>query len=162
MLDPITMWHQAAKKAQVTLEENPENAFVWFNLGTSLSELAAYSGDATHYTDAAASFDRAREIGLPFRMLWYQFQPYEAYLASGRLEEVFTLADAILSTDGGRHVEETYLYKGRALLASGDKEGAANAYHKALDLNSGFLLAKQAASSLSLGAPDSSSQENTG
>jgi hypothetical protein len=162
LLDPITMWHQAAKKAQVTLEENPENAFVWFNLGTSLSELAAYSGDATHYTDAAASFDRAREIGLPFRMLWYQFQPYEAYLASGRLEEVFTLADAILSTDGGRHVEETYLYEGRALLASGDKEGAAIAYQKALDLNSGFLLAKQAASSLSLDAPDSSLQENTG
>lgn len=162
LLDPITMWHQAAKNAQVVLEKKPENAFTWFNLGTSLSELAALSGDATYYTDAAASFDRAREIGLPFRMLWYQFQPYEAYLASGRLEEVFTLVDAILSTDGGRHVEETYYYKGRAQLASGDREGAANSYQKALDLNSGFLLAKQAVSSLRLGAPDSSSHENTG
>jgi tetratricopeptide (TPR) repeat protein len=161
LLDPITMWHQSAKNAQASLEKNPENAFTWFNLGSSLSELAALSGDATYYIDAAASFDRAREIGLPFRMLWYQFQPYEAYLASGRLEEVFTLTDATLSTDGGHHVEEAFFYKGKAMLASGDKEGAAIAYQEALDLNPGYLLAKQAVSSLSLDVPDSLSQENT-
>ena len=37
---------------------------------------------------AASAFDEARRIGLPYRMLWYQFGPFEAYLRVGRYQDV--------------------------------------------------------------------------
>jgi hypothetical protein len=94
MLDPGQMWQQAALNAQAQLESEPQNPFHWFNLGTNLTELALLTGQQDYFRSAAAAFDRAREIGLPFRMLWYQFRPYEAYLAVGRFEDVATLTAA--------------------------------------------------------------------
>ncbi len=81
-------------------------------------------------------------------MLWYQFEPYAAYLATGRLEDVRVLSDAILSDSGGRDVEETYLYQGHALLAAGDAAGAERAYRRALKLNPNYEEAEMALASL--------------
>jgi hypothetical protein len=144
MIEPLQMWQQAAVNAQQQLENEPENPFIWFNLGTNLTELAEVTGDTNYYQSAAAAYDRAREIGLPFRMLWYQFQPYEAYLAVGRFDDVTTLTNAVLSTSGGDDVEETYLYQGLMRLAMGNIEGAVASYQEAVRLNSGYDAAVQA------------------
>lgn len=133
--DPALMWQRAAQRAQETIEAEPANAFAWFNLGSSLTRLGDLSGEAAFYTEAAAAFDEARHIGLPWRMLWYQFEPYAAYLESGRLEDVLTLTDAQLSTGGGWSVEEAHLYRGRALLAQGKETAAEEAYRRAAELN---------------------------
>ncbi len=143
-LDPFMMWQQAALKAQSRLETEPNNAFIWFNLGTNLTQLAKLTGDGEYYVGAVAAFDRAREIGLPFRMLWYQFQAYEAYLAVGRFEDVSTLTNAVLSTSGGLDVEETFLYQGHLRKAQGDIEGATSSYREALRLNPNYTAAKVA------------------
>ncbi|RIK17073.1 MAG: hypothetical protein DCC51_12895, partial [Anaerolineae bacterium] len=76
------MWNAAAGKARATLALAPDDPFAWFNLGSSLTELARLD-DAALFEGAAAAFDQARLLGLPPRMLWYQFGPYEAYLAGG-------------------------------------------------------------------------------
>ncbi|NKQ34982.1 MAG: tetratricopeptide repeat protein [Chloroflexi bacterium] len=148
MLDPLTMWRETAVRAKNDIEANPENAFAWFNLGTSLTRLGKLTNDASYYTNAAAAFDQARTLGLPWRMLWYQFQPYEAYLANGRAADVLILAQATLDSGGGQFVEETWLYRGRAYQQQGDSARAAANYRRALELKPGWPEAQAALDSL--------------
>lgn len=148
LTDPILMWQSAALTAQQSLESDAENAFAWFNLGASLTHLGELTGHDDYFDNAALAFDRARQIGLPWRMLWYQFEPYVAYLAVGRLDDVRVLSGAILSDSGGRDVEESHLYQGHALLAAGDAVGAERSYRRALTLNPNYEEAKLALASL--------------
>jgi hypothetical protein len=148
MLEPTTMWQNVALAAHTATGEQPDNAFAWFNLGSSLTRLGELTGNSEYFQMAAASFDRSREIGLPPRMLWYQFEPYRAYLEAGRTDEVFVLTDAILAYEGGRGVEETYYYRGLALLANGDRDGARNAFRRAVQLNANYIPPQEALSSL--------------
>ncbi|MFZ1396646.1 MAG: C39 family peptidase [Candidatus Promineifilaceae bacterium] len=133
--DPVAMWQFTAVSNQTRTVTQPDNPFVWFNLGSSLTHLAQLTNDESLYASAAAAFDQARTIGLPWRMLWYQFEPYEAYLANGRTADVFDLSDAILSNEGGQNVEETYLYRSYAYTALGDAANAQTALTTALELN---------------------------
>jgi tetratricopeptide (TPR) repeat protein len=148
MLDPITMWRNAADRARAETEAEPDNPFAWFNLGTNLTRLGERTGEQGYYQQGAAAFDRAREIGLPPRMMWYQFRPYMAYMRVGRFDDMIALADGVLASEGGRYVEETFLYKGHALAYKGDIAGARAAYHQALTVNENFYPAQWALDSL--------------
>ncbi len=132
--DAAAMWARAAERARTAARQQPDDPFAWFNLGASLTALAGL-GDAALNDGAAAAFDEARRLGLPARMLWYQFAPYEAYLATGRHADVLALAEATLGNQGGQNVEETYYYQGLALRAAGDEEGARAALARAAELN---------------------------
>lgn len=149
MLQPLKMWEESAKKAQEEVRRDPENSFAWFNLGTSLTRLGELTGTTEFYENGAAAFDQARTIGLPPRMLWYEFRPYLAYMKVGRYDDMIAIADTILATQGGQNVEETFLYKGHALLFQGDVSGAITAYKRALELNENFYPAEIALESLS-------------
>ncbi|UCG24197.1 MAG: C39 family peptidase [Chloroflexota bacterium] len=149
LLQPMQMWLKAAERAQAELENDPDNAFIWFNLGTSLTRLGELTGSPEYYESGAAAFDQALAIGLPPRMLWYEFRPYLAYMKVGRYEDMITLAEAVLATQGGQNVEETYLYQGHALLFQGDVAAAAAAYKRALQLNQNFYPAEIALQSIS-------------
>lgn len=142
--DPVIMWQNAAQTAQTETNARPDDAFAWFNLGASLTQLGQLTDQAEFYENAAAAFDRARTIGLPRRMLWYQFQPYVAYLAVGRHEDVLALATATEVSEGGRNVEETFLYVGQAYLAAGNISQAKIAYNQAIKLNPNFAAARLA------------------
>lgn len=142
LLDPFTMWTKTAERAQNELKTEPESAFIQFNLGSALTRLGELTGEAQYYAAGAQAFDKAREIGLPPRMLWYQFRPYYAYLRVGRTQDVIDLADATLATQGGRNVEETYWHKGHALAEQGDVVGAREAYAQALEVNPNFYPAQ--------------------
>lgn len=150
--DAQRMWQNAASRAQAEIEREPENAFAWFNLGSSLTELGRLADEPAPYNaQATAAFDQARTLGLPFRMLWYQFTPYEAYLGAGRLEDVLALAEATISTEGGQTIEETYLYQGRVWEQQGDVEAARAAYSRAISLNPRFAAAAAALAALNGG-----------
>jgi hypothetical protein len=135
LTDRETMWRQAAAIAQAEIDQDPGNAFAWFNLGTSLTELAMMLGEADYYTSAATAFDRSRTIGLPPRMLWYQHRPLMAYYRVGRYDDVMSLVDTTLATAGGQNVEELYWYKGHVHLARGERALARAAYQRVLQLN---------------------------
>jgi tetratricopeptide (TPR) repeat protein len=135
LADQTAMWQQTAVRNQQLTTTQPDNPYAWFNLGSSLTHLAHLRNDDTLYASAAAAFDQARTVGLPWRMLWYQFEPYEAYLMNGRTDDIFTLSDAILSTEGGQNVEETFLYRSFAYAALGDEANAEAALTIALELN---------------------------
>jgi len=145
--DAATMWAAAVDAARAAARARPDDPFAWFNLGSGLTALAG-PGDAALMAGAAAAFDRARQLGLPPRMLWYQFAPYEAYLAAGRAGDVLTLTAVTLENQGGRNVEETYLYQGLALLATGDAAGARAALARAVELNAASPTGKAAQAAL--------------
>jgi tetratricopeptide (TPR) repeat protein len=138
-MDPTVNFWNALSIAIDEVNENPQDAFAWFNLGTSYAQVG-------YYQDAAGSYDQARLLGLPWRMLWYQFGPYQAYLQVGRYDEVLALAEAALATTV--EVEETFYYKGLALQAQGDMAGARDAYQQAVDFNPNYVDAIQALAAL--------------
>jgi len=130
-------WRGAADVARQEAADDPNNAFAWFNLGTALT----MTGD---YGTAARAFDQARTIGLPWRMLWYQFAPYEAYYQTSRLDDVLALAEATLRTTP--YVEETYYYMGRVYETRGELTKAQEQYELALRYNENFETAEAALS----------------
>ena len=148
MLESANMWQMAAEKAQSEIEQNPENAFAWFNLGTNLTRLGELTGDILYYENGTAAFDQARTLGIPPRIVWYQFRPYIAYMKVGRYQDMLDLAEITLGTQGGRNVEEAYLYKGHALVLTGNGPEAVQAYTQALQLNENFYPAQWALDSI--------------
>jgi tetratricopeptide (TPR) repeat protein len=83
-------------------------------------------------------------------MLWYQFGPFEAYLAVGRYQDVIDLARANLDMVGNQ--EESWYYLGRARQALGDLEAARQCYAQALEYHPRFSPVLQALVELGLGA----------
>jgi tetratricopeptide (TPR) repeat protein len=88
------------------------------------------------------AFDQARAIGLPWRMLWYQFGPYEAYFQVGRYEDIVLLADVTLKDRP--YFEESYYYKGLALQALGRLDEARSNLERAIAFNPRFTPAATA------------------
>lgn len=133
--DEEVMWRRALQASQETAKERPEDPFAWFNLGTSLVA-------AKEFERAARAYDQARTIGLPWRMLWYQFGPFEAYYHAGRHEELISLARATL--DVTQHIEEVHYWLGMGLLETGDVEGARKALRRALKQRPDYAEAAEA------------------
>jgi tetratricopeptide (TPR) repeat protein len=133
--DRARMYEQALLTAQTEAKHNPVDAFVWFNIGTNYARL----GEPAL---AASAFDEARRLGLPYRMLWYQFDVFETYLATGRYQELIELTTATLKATGG--LEELYYYRGLARLAINQAEAATQDFQAALAYNPHFDLAAEA------------------
>jgi tetratricopeptide (TPR) repeat protein len=123
--DPVRAAEIALDAAQAEALANRRDVFAWFNMGTSLTRLGRYD-------EAAAAFDKARSEGaLPWRMIWYQFGPFEAYFNTQRYDDVLALVNINL-TNGAQYVEETHYWHGRVLEARGDLAGARQAFNQAL------------------------------
>jgi tetratricopeptide (TPR) repeat protein len=134
-MDDATMYQNALARAQAELAANDQDAFGWFNLGTNYAALQMFN-------ESVAAYDQARRIGLPWRMTWYQFGWFEAYLAANRLDDVIALADVTLKNDP--YAEEMYYYKGLVFQKRGDANAARGQFELALKHNPNFARAKQA------------------
>jgi tetratricopeptide (TPR) repeat protein len=134
-LDDATMWVGSLAIAQQEAAANPNDPFAWFNLGTSYVALQ-------DWPNAAAAYDHARQLGLPWRMTWYQFGWFEAYLRAGRYDDVLALADATIKVTP--NIEEMFYYKGRTLQALGNFDAARSQFELALKYNPKFEPARQA------------------
>lgn len=140
----LTMWQHAEQIARQELATNPDDVFTWFNLGVALTRLGevSTSGNQQYYTEATQAFDRAREIGLPPRALYYEHRPLMAYYKTGRIDDVLELTDSLLNDAGGKWVEEVQWYRGHALAATGELQAAQEAYQAALEVNPNFYPAQ--------------------
>lgn len=119
---------------------DPQNPFVWFNVGASLARLERYD-------EAQHAFDEATRLRLPFRMLWYQFYSFETYFNVGRYDDVLGLVNSNL-TNGGNYVEETYYWQGRVFAARGQTSDARAAFQRAIGRNPSFAAAQDALNEL--------------
>ncbi|MFN8496936.1 MAG: C39 family peptidase [Anaerolineae bacterium] len=137
--DEQAMWQRSLAGAQSDVAQDQNDKFAWFNLGTSLEGLGKHP-------EAARAYDQARRLDLPWRMLWYQFGPFEAYMAVGRYQDVLSLADANLKS--ANNLEESYFYRGKALQAMGQTAEARKSFEQAVKLNTNFQRAKDALSQL--------------
>lgn len=128
-MDDGIMWQKSLTRTQAELNLNADDPFLWFNLGTIYNEFGEYER-------AATAFDQARAIGLPWRMLWYQFGPYEAYYQVGRTEDVLLLTEVTLKDRP--YFEESYYYQGLAQEALGDVAAAHDSFQNAANFNPRF------------------------
>ncbi len=124
-MSEATMWQNSLQRFQTEIQERPDDPFAWFNLGTTLVAMGQFE-------QAATAYDQARTIGLPWRMLWYQFGPFQAYYETGRHQELISLADSTIASGG--EIEEIYFWKGKALAALNDLASARQAWRRALEL----------------------------
>jgi tetratricopeptide (TPR) repeat protein len=127
--------YNALVQATAAAQADGNNAFAWFNVGTNYVAL----GD---YPKAAAAYDNARNLGLPWRMMWYQFGPFIAYNEVGRYQDMIDLAQANLNDGGGQYVEETFYYGGLAREGLGENERAISNYQGAIAFNPNFTPAR--------------------
>ena len=134
-MDPETRYRNALAAAQAEIEADPEDRYAWFNAGTNFLGLGQVE-------QAVRAYDRARTLQLPWRMLWYQFGPFEAYLRAGRYQDVIELADANLRTT--QNLEESYHCRALARRALGDEAGARQDLEAALRYNPAFQQADEA------------------
>ncbi|NDJ60355.1 MAG: hypothetical protein GYB67_04470 [Chloroflexi bacterium] len=139
--DETQNYRNALAQAQTEATANPNDAYAWFNLGTNFVGLGMYE-------QAATAYDHARGLGLPWRMMWYQFGPFEAYLNVARYDEVIALAQSNLNDGGGQWVEETFYYAGLARAAMGEPGRAIANLDQAIFLNANFTAAREARDSL--------------
>lgn len=125
--------------SELEAQQQPDNAYAWFNLGMNQVYLADYVG-------AAQSFDQARVIGLPMRMLRYQFGPFRSYYETNRLEDMEQLIDyALVITPNS---EDVLLWRGWLLQKQGDRAGMLQQFNLAREANPNSIYVDLAFSSI--------------
>ena len=119
----------ALEAAQSEIEQNPQDPYGWFNLGTNLVYFERYG-------EASQAFDNALSLGLPWRFTRYQFGPYIAYFNQGRFQDVVDLAEATLFRT--YKAEESLLWRGWANFRLGDLNSAVVDWREALQYNPNY------------------------
>ncbi|MBN2146427.1 MAG: C39 family peptidase [Anaerolineales bacterium] len=127
--DPDANRQHALDVAKAETEANPSDAYAWFNLGSN----HVYFGN---YGEAATAYDKAREIGLPQRMLRYQFGPFFAYFHSGQMDDLMVLTEYALQITPNS--EEALLWHGWGLYRSGKEQEAIANWREALVANPNY------------------------
>jgi tetratricopeptide (TPR) repeat protein len=100
------------------------NPFAWFNMGTNLVYFE-------RYREAIDAYDTARQLGLPQRMLRYQFGPFLAYFHGSRNDELLALTEYALGVTPNS--EEALLWRGWALYRAGKSQEAMDHFNQALE-----------------------------
>jgi tetratricopeptide (TPR) repeat protein len=138
-MNPQRQDQLALEIAQRETQNQPNNAFAWFNLGTQQlrqgsAVAAARSFDRSRALPANRRYDPSRPANVvnnwPWRMMWYQFGPYEAYFKTGRYADVLTLANDVLRRVNDH--EESYYWRGKVRQAQGNLAGARADFQAAL------------------------------
>lgn len=128
--DEVVNRQNALAVAHSETQADPENPFAWFNLGSNLVYF-------DEYAEAADAYDRARELGLPQRMLRYQFGPFFAYFNLNRNEDLLVLTEYALKRTPNS--EEALLWHGWALYRDGNKLDALLEFQKAVEARPGYF-----------------------
>lgn len=125
----------ALKVAQQETRSTPRNAYAWFNLGSTLTRLNSPKA-------AVKAFQQAEHLGLPERMLWYQFEPFQVYARTQKPQKVLQLAAQVMK--GAPDHEEALYWRGKALLQQKKQASARRSFQQALRYRPTFMLAQEA------------------
>ncbi|MBK5109252.1 MAG: C39 family peptidase, partial [Anaerolineales bacterium] len=117
---------KALELAETQTETDPQNPFTWFNLGSNLVYFERFQ-------EAAQAYDTARQLGLPQRMLRYQFGPFFAYFFGERNDDLLVLTEYALQRTPNS--EETLLWHGWGKYRAGDTQAAISDFQAALAEN---------------------------
>ena len=134
-VDPAYGYSTALEQARTEATRDRTDKWAWFNMGTAYVALKDYA-------NAALAYDQALKLGLPFRMQWYQFGPYEAYFYTGRYTDVLAYATASIANTP--YVEEAYFWQGMVYAAQGDGKAAVDKFNQTLKYDKNFFPAQDA------------------
>jgi tetratricopeptide (TPR) repeat protein len=119
----------ALEIAKTEIQNDPEDAFAWFNLGSNLVYFERYS-------EAAEVYDTVRQLGVPQRMWRYQFSPFLAYFHAERTDDLLALTEYALKIT--EISEEALLWRGWGRVRSGDVASAIADFRAALSVNPNY------------------------
>ena len=138
--DPVYNFEYAAQKAanEAAVLSGRDLFFAWFNQGTNLIALQEYNEAAAAYDRAFSVYASLPETERPWRTLWYQIGPYEAYYQTGRYQDVVNLANTTLSFLREPVLEESLYWRGMAKEQLGDLNGAIADLEKSIAMNANF------------------------
>lgn len=127
--DEEKAWEKAVEFAKSQLAENPANIDAQFNVSVAYYK----TGD---YQKSVEAFEKV-ESRLPFRTLWYQIEPIEAYYELGQYDRVFAITDKVLQNQN-RAFSELYFIRGKIYQNQGNLEAAKQEFDKAVLYNQNF------------------------
>ncbi len=133
-LDIKKSWGKAVNNSREELESNPDDIYARFNLSVALY----HTGDLQN---AVSEFEMV-EDKLPFRTLWYQTEPIQAYFELGDYQRVFNLTDRIFNNQN-RAFSELYIIRGEIFKKQGNIEAAKREFEKAVYYNQNLKSAQQ-------------------
>jgi tetratricopeptide (TPR) repeat protein len=154
-LDETTSYQLAAQKAldEITRLQERDLFFAWFDLGTSQVGLADYGAAAQAYDKAFEIYQSLPEDLRPYRLMWYQVGPYQAYYNTGRYQDVINLANTTFTWASKPVLEESYYWRGMAYLALGISNQAIADLKKAAALNPNYELPRLELARLGIALP---------
>lgn len=128
-------WQKAVNLSNKLLESNPDDVYSRFNLSVALYHI----GD---HEESVNEFEKV-ENQLPFRTLWYQIEPIQAYYELGSYDRVFSITDKIIN-NWNRAFSELYYIRGQIYLNENNKEAARQEFERALFYKYNFTPAQEA------------------
>lgn len=128
-IDPGTAWQKAVDISEKELTLNPDDIYSRFNLSVALYNIGNYQGSTQEF--------ELVENRLPFRTLWYQIEPIEAYFQLGNYKRVFSITDKILK-NYNKAFSELYLIRGEIYLKLQNIPSAKAEFDKAVIYNNTF------------------------
>ena len=124
-----------------TLNDELNQFTAWFSKGTSLAHLQRYAEAAEAYDQAFilyANLEQFGEFPRPYRIVWYQTEPYWAYFSAGRYEDVIALATKTLTFRTDPILEESLYWRALAEYSLGNYVNAYADMREAVRLNPHF------------------------
>lgn len=137
--DEKTAWQSAVENSLSELEANPNDIYARFNLSVAYFNTLKYQS-------AVEEFEKVENL-LPFRTLWYQIEPIEAYYELGNYDRVFQITDRVLNYYN-RAFSELYILRGKIYQKQGNIEAARSEFEKAVFYNSNLKEAQDLLNSL--------------
>jgi tetratricopeptide (TPR) repeat protein len=138
--DVTQNYRDAAQRAveEISTSQDRDLFFAWFNLGSSLVGVQDFAGAAKAYDQAFALYPGLAEKDRPYRLMWYQIGPYQAYYQTGRYQDVLNLANTTLAWVSAPVLEESYYWRGMAYEALGQQNQAVADFQKSARINPNY------------------------
>ncbi len=121
-----TAWQNAVDNSLQELANNPNDIYARFNLSV------AYFNNL-NYQSAVEEFEKVENL-LPFRTLWYQIEPIQAYYELGNYDRVFEITDKVLN-NYNRAFSELYILRGKIYQSRGETALDRQEFQKAVQYN---------------------------
>lgn len=137
--DRKTSWTNAVRNSEQELAANPNDIYARFNLSVAYFNTLKYQS-------AVEEFEKV-EDQLPFRTLWYQIEPIEAYYELGNYDRVFQITDRVLNYYN-RAFSELYILRGKIYQSRGETDLARQEFEKAVFYNSNLKEARDLLNSI--------------
>ncbi len=128
-IDEKTAWKKEIEQVKTQLNSTPDDKYLRFNLSVANYKVG-------NYQESVDEFERVQDQ-LPFRTLWYQIEPIQAYFELGNYDKVLSISEKILNNQN-RAFSELYLLRGQSYLKLNKPDLAKIEFEKAVFYNQNF------------------------